>query len=80
MWWYLIMAALGALVGWYVGQYRSTGMSMVLCIGIGIVGGLIGGAIGTLLSFAAVILFKLALALAGAFFLIYFVRQFLQKK
>lgn len=78
--WYLIMALLGAAVGWYMSKYGGAKSSLTMCIVIGVIGGLIGGLIGTLLSFAAVILFKLALAIAGAFFLIYFVQQYQAKK
>lgn len=78
--WYLIMALLGAAVGWYMSKYGGARLSLAECIAVGVAGGLIGGLIGTLLSFAAVILFKLGLAIAGAFFLIYLVQQYQAKK
>lgn len=78
--WYLVMAIIGALVGWYAYTKLGVSMNMWMCIALGAVGGLIGGAIATLFSFAAVILFKLIVAAAGAYLLVYFARGFLEKK
>lgn len=77
--WYVLMALLGAAVGWYYASYVNKDVSMVMGIVLGVVGGLIGGAIGSLLSFAAVILFKLVTALAGAYLLIFAVQRFTKK-
>lgn len=76
---YLLMAIVGALVGWFTVQYMGLKVSMLQGVALGIVGGLIGGAIATLLSFAAVILFKLLLTLGGAYMLIYIMQRYLNK-
>ncbi len=77
--WYLLMALLGAAVGWYYVTYIKKGTKetgLVMGIALGVVGGLIGGAIGSLLSFAAVILFRLVTAIAGAYLLVFAVQRF----
>ena len=76
---YLLMAIVGAAVGWYAFTKLGVSMNMWICIALGAVGGLIGGAIASLLSFAAVILFQLMLAAVGAYLLVYFIKGFLQK-
>lgn len=73
---YVIMAVIGAAVGWYLKQADRIKLDMIWSIALGAAGGLVGGFIATLLSAFAVVLFKLLLAAIGAYFAVYFVQRF----
>lgn len=77
---YIVMAVLGAAVGWYLPTYTDKKLDMPVSIGLGIVGGLLGGLIATLLSSFAVVIFKLLMAVIGAYFLLYGVKRYGESK
>lgn len=67
---YILLAILGGAAGWYLAKFTDIKVNQYVAIGAGALGGLLGTLLGTWFSFAAVILFKILLALIFAYILV----------